>query len=352
MKNFLIGLTITILKKWNIHKHRRLRNMFYSVDYVLGVMKNTSKGYQQRHETAYKCAEEFVRYFFTTSHLERKISILKNNLDTVSKKTIDQTIERYRYLYTHNAIRLDDISNTPEELKEYEKVEDYLAKIEGKYIFPKNFSLNSQTVVFYYKNGLMYLPKHVINGLNGKDFIDAGAFIGDSSLIFAKDFKPKNVWAFEPSETNFQILKQTIVQNKLQNVIPIKMGIGDKNTVSRMVYFEAGSYVDEKGQEKVELTTIDTFVNENALDVGLIKMDIEGYEFKAMTKAKNTIVKYKPVLLISIYHTGIDFFEIKPLIEKWVPGYAFTVRKLNPLHPTYEVMLIGYYRGKAKDIVS
>jgi hypothetical protein len=33
--------------------------------------------------------------------------------------------------------------------------------------------------------------------------------------------------------------------------------------------------------------------------------------------AEKTIKKDKPILLISVYHTGKDFFEIKPLLESW-----------------------------------
>ncbi|KKM95531.1 hypothetical protein LCGC14_1187320, partial [marine sediment metagenome] len=51
----------------------------------------------------------------------------------------------------------------------------------------------------------------------------------------------------------------------------------------------------------VESTTIDSYVKERNLKVGLIKLDIEGHGLKALEGAKNTIKKYKPMLLISIY---------------------------------------------------
>jgi hypothetical protein len=51
------------------------------------------------------------------------------------------------------------------------------------------------------------------------------------------------------------------------------------------------------------------------------------------------IIKYKPILLISIYHNKKDFFEIKPLIESWNLGYTFKIRKL--LSDWQEIMLIA-----------
>ncbi len=43
--------------------------------------------------------------------------------------------------------------------------------------------------------------------------------------------------------------------------------------------------------------------------------------------AKHTICTQKPTMLISIYHSLDDFFEIKPLIESWNLGYTFSIHK-------------------------
>jgi len=71
-------------------------------------------------------------------------------------------------------------------------------------------------------------------------------------------------------------------------------------------------------------------------------MDIEGYELEAIKGSLNTIKKFKLILLISIYHSGKDFFEIKPLIESLNLGYKFKIRKLNIFHPVLETILIVY----------
>ena len=46
-----------------------------------------------------------------------------------------------------------------------------------------------------------------------------------------------------------------------------------------------------------------------------------------MKGARKTIEKYRPVLLISMYHNPSDFFEIKPMIDSWNLGYKFSVYK-------------------------
>ncbi|MDR0522244.1 MAG: FkbM family methyltransferase, partial [Planctomycetaceae bacterium] len=82
--------------------------------------------------------------------------------------------------------------------------------------------------------------------------------------------------------------------------------------------------------------------HENNVNPGCIKMDIEGLESAAIHGAAETIKKFKPVLLISIYHTPDDFFSIKPFIEDLNLGYRFLIRKLSPKRLDAETMLIGW----------
>ena len=78
-------------------------------------------------------------------------------------------------------------------------------------------------------------------------------------------------------------------------------------------------------------------------------MDIEGSELEAIKGARNTICKFRPILLISVYHLPKDFFEIKPLIESLGLGYKFMFRKLVFHDPLTEVSLIGYIPQNRSD---
>ncbi len=77
--------------------------------------------------------------------------------------------------------------------------------------------------------------------------------------------------------------------------------------------------------QEVEVITLDSFVREHNIQVGFIKVDIEGFEQEFLKGAKETIIAQKPAMLISIYHKASDFFEIKPMIESWKLGYTFKV---------------------------
>jgi len=92
----------------------------------------------------------------------------------------------------------------------------------------------------------------------------------------------------------------------------------------------------------IPLTTIDSFVEKHNLHVGLIKMDIEGYELEAIKGARKTIISQRPVLVISVYHMGKDFLEIPRLIKEWRNDYTLRFLNHNHAHPFSERVLMAW----------
>ena len=173
--------------------------------------------------------------------------------------------------------------------------------------------------------------------IKNKDLIDAGAFTGDTSIPIAK-FTDKNVYAFEPFEESFKLMKKNISSNNIKNIVPVKKSLGNKNG-EMTLYLSEGNVQgitnspnirDYDRELKVEEITLDTFVQENDLNVGFITVDVEGAEIEFLEGAKNTIKNQKPILNISIYHKPTDFFDIIPWIADLDVGYEFKVIKENP----------------------
>ena len=44
---------------------------------------------------------------------------------------------------------------------------------------------------------------------------------------------------------------------------------------------------------------------------------------------KQTICTQKLILLLSVYHSAHDFFDLKPMIASWNIGYRFSIHKLT-----------------------
>lgn len=199
----------------------------------------------------------------------------------------------------------------------------------GKYNFKGGYNLHG----FIDLN----LSKEDKNFLENKDIIDAGAFTGDTAIPLS-EVTHKNVFAFEPFEESFKLLKENVEINNISNIKPVNKSLGNING-ERSLYLAndnfqgitSDSNLRKYTEElKVQEVTVDQFVKENNLDVGLITIDVEGAEKDLLSGAIETIKSQKPMLFISIYHSVEDFFEIKPWIENLDLGYKFEIIKEQP----------------------
>lgn len=82
---------------------------------------------------------------------------------------------------------------------------------------------------FTLRHGLPLLPAAVLTYMQGKVFVDGGAFVGDSALVFL-DYAPGEVWAFEPSPNNQRLFLDTMQHNHvpMERIKLIPQGLSDK----------------------------------------------------------------------------------------------------------------------------
>lgn len=156
----------------------------------------------------------------------------------------------------------------------------------------------------------------LVKNLKLKDvFFDVGSHYGLWSLYSAKIVGDKGkVVAFEPSPA-FQILKKNI--NSHDNCNAYNYGVS--NTNGKMNFFAQGEStscsfikdISKINQHKrpgvpiveleVDTITLDKFCNEHNLIPDLIKIDVEGHEFRVLEGAKNIISLNSPKLIIELH---------------------------------------------------
>lgn len=205
------------------------------------------------------------------------------------------------------------------------KINDNLYNYKGYYLPYNQF----QPCIYHYEHGIPEIKN--LKKYQDLDVIDAGGFIGDSCNILCKYFKG-NVYSFEPSPQNIEMMKKTIEYNHLNNVIPVNKALSSENSkiiLADSSKVSSNSRLLNNGEKEdgieVEAVKLDDFVAQNNLVVGAIKTDLEGYEMNFLKGAVETIKKFKPILLLSIYHKADDFFYIKTYIENLNLGYKFSV---------------------------
>jgi FkbM family methyltransferase len=180
-------------------------------------------------------------------------------------------------------------------------------------------------------------------------FVDVGANVGCWAFYVAK--RGFEVYAYEPGPKAFSQLKERAA--KYPNLHPYPYALGDNDRIGRLGFaaFEKGGSVDEEinlpggGTINVAIRKLDSL---RLPEVGVIKIDTEGYETPILRGAKETIQKYKPRLVIEVHkQTGKaaqTFEEEKQRIEKILEslGYCWTVhcRQIS-LHDEMQPFLIG-----------
>ena len=147
-----------------------------------------------------------------------------------------------------------------------------------------------------------YLPYFPKNGT----LINIGANIGCYAYAF-KDIASKII-CFEPNKEAFECLEYNLA--KYKNVSIYNIAISDKHTtcnVNNECDNVGMAFVEENPNGTIQTKTIDSF-NFNSCD--FIIMDCEGFELKALQGAKETINKYKPIMIIEINDMTLERMNI------------------------------------------
>lgn len=283
---------------------------------------------------------------------KEKFLKLIDGLDECDIELIVQILQRQQLIRNTLDKELDLFSLEEQQqiLKIKKELEKQIFKISDDMFCFKHYLLpvnHFEASVFCYHHGIECIEN--LDAIKEKDILDVGGFIGDSILVL-KPLTNRRIISFEAVTKNYELMKSTVEMNHLDNVILEKMALGSKKcTIDIEIAgscsaVSANDAVKVEGIESVPMNTLDSYVEGSDINVGLIKVDIEGAEQDFLKGARKTIETFKPVLLLSIYHNADDFFNIKPMIENWNLGYKFRIHKPADYSVSREVLLIAEIR--------
>jgi len=287
----------------------------------------------------------------------QRFSALISGLDNESRNTVSDIIHRMGMIADGNK-SLQDVY-TQREQEEFVRMNDEfsskIVKLNDNLYYYNGYYLpvnQFDSSVFFTRYGIDKLT--TLDSVRNKHIIDAGGYVGDTALLFSS-YTDKNIHVFEASPSNMDIIRETIRLNHLDNIVPVSKALGEKSGTATFSLGErnsCNSLVERPGYNypdhiEVPVVTLDDYVRENNIEVGLIKVDIEGGEQLLLRGAVETIRTQHPILLISIYHSANDFFEIKPMIEKMCGKYTFRIVK--PANPAIalETILLAEVRDES-----
>lgn len=168
---------------------------------------------------------------------------------------------------------------------------------------------------------LMFIRKHL---KPGDIVVDVGAYVGHISLLLADKVKPNHLFAFEPTPSAFQRLKENWRLNDWPLTNLFRAAVGAE---SGTVFVKDGASPSTKNivaetarheySVEVPLVRLDDYLSVwHESPIGLLKIDVEGYEAKVFKGSRRLLQEARPRLIMFESLNGqLQQAVSEPLIE-------------------------------------
>lgn len=154
-------------------------------------------------------------------------------------------------------------------------------------------------------------------------FVDCGAHKGFVTEKFLKTVsnKYKAIHAIEPDYANFEMLETRL--RDIPKTTIIKCALSNKKGEGKFHQgFDYASKLRKNGKDLVNTTTLDNL----SIRATFIKLHLEGGELNTLREAKKTIQKYRPIIVVTIYHNSDGVWKTPLFIMNNAQNYRFYIR--------------------------
>jgi len=182
----------------------------------------------------------------------------------------------------------------------------------------------------------------VANIPHGGIWVDAGANVGNHTLVFATACEAEMVIAFEPVPWNYRLLleNQNRLDNPLDNVLPLMLGVGLGPSLMTIKPTAQGRNCQFSlaidGKPNAAVVSLDAVVPRD--NVRLLKIDVEGMEYYTLRGAMNILEASHPEIFVEIWHQR----ELDMIIDLLTP-YGYRLIECWNHSPTFHFSASGRY---------
>jgi FkbM family methyltransferase len=167
----------------------------------------------------------------------------------------------------------------------------------------------------------------------GDRFVDVGANLGYYSILAAIKTGPEGkVFAFEPEQKNFDLLKQNVLHNDLQNVDIFcaalsdndaqgQLFLNDENRGDHQIYAVSG---EQRYQQDITLRNGDRLLRPLCERIDVLKVDTQGAEWHVLSGLKTLISDSLPAIRMvvefcpySLRHAGASGMQLLDLLSSF-----------------------------------
>lgn len=166
--------------------------------------------------------------------------------------------------------------------------------------------------------------------------IDAGAYVGLSTLYFKKLYPQAIITAIEPNPVSFKLLEKNIHENFLYDVTTINAALADFSKDNVPFYtdetgewqstssFLYGAWNNQQTSKKllVKTMTLSSLLTEK---IDLLKLDIEGAEMQVLQEAHEQLQLVKRIILEFHPHPDQSIVKLVEFLER--AGFIIEILK-------------------------
>jgi len=152
-----------------------------------------------------------------------------------------------------------------------------------------------------YDESAIHYIEQILKAMHDPVVLDIGASIGNHAIIMAQF--SKIVYCFEPMPERFEILLRNQLENHISNMQIFNIGLSDQNET--LTFYKDGStFVDGLQRDSSRTQQIvcrmgDEVLQENDIkEIDFIKVDIEGFEARALYGLRNVIGSSRPFVIM------------------------------------------------------
>jgi FkbM family methyltransferase len=177
--------------------------------------------------------------------------------------------------------------------------------------------------------------------------LDIGGGIGASLKLFTENFPDHKIMVFEPVTENFRAIKERFPSST--NIEFIKCAAGNENTEKQIniasrttsssllplsadqdskVFNE--SNLGKTGVETITIVRLDDFLAKEQDEIGIMKIDVQGYEMDVLKGAETTLKRTAIVVLEANNHEGYKGSAKYYDIDRYLRERNFTLYDILP----------------------
>lgn len=177
----------------------------------------------------------------------------------------------------------------------------------------------------------------------GKTFLDIGANAGKYSIMLAKQSPKNRIISFEPTQFTYQVLEKNIAINQIASQVKaFNLGLSDQKdelSFAKHINQTGLNYLIPNGKlpnpeefevTKIKVASLDEILIQNQVNISniaLVKIDVEGHEFRVLKGATQTLTQLSSSakIMVEIHQKN----TAKAAIMDYLKSFDFDCKQLD-----------------------